>query len=169
MKSLKTDSKYSSLDVDQDAKSSCKICKPMVLCASQFSKSEIAANTCSLGDDGETGLCCEDISENEVPIFLSGTRKTLLRSSGRSASSPISNDIVAKSTKRSQVLTQNITRVAAIESKRGGNGNKNGTSEFSHSRFQRQRKGVYELGQYALIATITASKVLETARKGNLK
>ena len=141
----------------------------MVLCASQFSKSEIAANTCSLGDDGETGLCCEDISENDVPIFLSGPRKTLLRSSGRSGLSPISNDIVVKSSKTSKVLTQKITRVAAIESKRGGNGNKNGTSEFSHSRFQRQRNGVYELGQYALIATITASKLLETARKGNLK
>ena len=147
----------------------------MVLCASQLSKSEIAANTCSLGDDGETGLCCEDITENEVPMFLSGTRKPLLgsnplsRSSSRTGLSLISNDIVAKSSKTSQIVTKNITRVAAIESKRGGNGNKNGTSEFSHSRFQRQRKGVYELGQYALAATIAASKILETARKGNLR
>lgn len=144
----------------------------MVLCASQLSKSEISANTCSLGDDGETGLCCEDITENDVPIFLSGTRKPLLGSSSRSDKtglSLISNDIVAKSSKTSQIVTQNITRVAAIESKRGGNGNKNGTSEFSHSRFQRQRKGVYELGQYALAATIAASKILETARKGKVR
>ena len=122
-----------------------------------------------MGDNGEIGLCCEDVSENIIPNLKLNIRKTILASTGRVQSSQISNNIVAKSSKAGHIFTKNITALAAIESKRGGSGNDKGTPEYSHSRFQRQRKGVYELGQYALTSTITAVKILETARKGNLK
>ena len=123
-------------------------------------------------NNGGIGLCCKDVTSNKVPNFnaLRGTASksrstaSLLRSS---SSNQVSKDIIVNSTKSSQVLTKNITDEAGIESKRGGNGNKKGTSEYSHSRFQRQRKGVYELGQYALTTTIAAAKILETVRMGN--
>ena len=127
-----------------------------------------------MDDDGGVGLCCDDITSNNIPDFIkwreihskSVSRKAILTSI---ESNKVTNDIVVKSAKSGQILTRNITNLAEIESTRGGNGNKRGTPEWSHSRFQRQREGVYELGQYALSATIAAAKILETARKGKFK
>ena len=79
------------------------------------------------------------------------------------------NKLVVESTISSQEELSNITRLADAESRKGGKGNKKGTAEFNHGRFQRQRKGVYELGQYALSSAIAAAKIRKTARKGKMK
>ena len=94
------------------------------------------------------------------------------RAASRSNSESIrgaSNKLVVESTISSQEELSNITRLADAESRKGGKGNKKGTAEFNHGRFQRQRKGVYELGQYALSSAIAASKIRKTARKGKMK
>ena len=77
------------------------------------------------------------------------------------------NKLVVESTISSQEELSNITRLADAESRKGGKGNKKGTAEFNHGRFQRQRKGVYELGQYALSSAIAAAKIRKTAKRGN--
>ena len=133
-------------------------------------------NICTLKGVISKGLYCKDVISNKLPDFL---RRSNVRSyqvlgassyASRSNSESITgapNKLVVESTISSQEELSNITRLADAESKKGGESNKKGTAEFNHGRFQRQRKGVYELGQYALSSAIAAAKIRKTATRGN--
>ena len=133
-------------------------------------------NICTLRGGISKGLYCKDVISNKLPDFL---RRSNVRSyqvlgassyASRSNSESITgapNKLVVQSTISSQEELSNITRLADAESKKGGESNKKGTAEFNHGRFQRQRKGVYELGQYALSSAIAAAKIRKTAKRGN--
>ena len=131
---------------------------------------------CTLRGGISKGLYCKDVISNKLPDFL---RRSNVRSyqvlgassyASRSNSESIigaPNKLVVESTISSEEELSNITRLADAESKKGGESNKKGTAEFDHGRFQRQRKGVYELGQYALSSAIAAAQIRKTAKRGN--
>ena len=135
-------------------------------------------NICTLKGGISKGMYCKDVISNRLPDFL---RRSNVRSyqvlgassyASRSNSESITcapNKLVVESTISSQEELSNITRLADAESKKGGESNKKGTAEFNHGRFQRQRKGVYELGQYALSSAIAAAKIRKTAKRGNIE
>ena len=133
-------------------------------------------NICTLKGGISKGMYCKDVISNRLPDFL---RRSNVRSyqvlgassyASRSNSESVTgapNKLVVEYTISSEEELSNITRLADAESKKGGESSKKGTAEFNHGRFQRQRKGVYELGQYALSSAIAAAKIRKTAKRGN--
>ena len=135
-------------------------------------------NICTLKGGISKGLYCKDVISNKLPDFLGKSNVRSYQVLGASSYASRSNSesikgapnkLVVESTISSQEELSNITKLADAESRKGGKGNKKGTAEFNHGRFQRQRKGVYELGQYALSSAIAAAKIRKTARKGKMK
>ena len=136
-------------------------------------------NICTLKGGISKGLYCKDVISNKLPDFLRRSNVRSYQAFGASAFASIANSesilgapnkLVVQSTISSQEELVNITRLLAdAESRKGGKGNKKGTAEFNHGRFQRQRKGVYELGQYALSSAIAAAKIRKTAKRGNIE
>ena len=121
-------------------------------------------------------MYCKDVISNRLPDFLRRSNVRSYQAFGASAFASIANSesilgapnkLVVQSTISSQEELVNITRLADAVSRKGGKSNKKGTAEFNHGRFQRQRKGVYELGQYALSSAIAAAKIRKTAKRGN--
>ena len=138
----------------------------------------MSENICTLKGGISKGLYCKDIILNKLPDFLTrsnvrsyqvlGASSYASRSNSESMTGA-TNNLVVESTISSQEELSNITKLADAESRKGGKGNKKGTAEFNHGRFQRQRKGVYELGQYALSSAIAAAKIRKTAKRGNIE
>ena len=102
-----------------------------MVCASQYSASLISSNLCTL-DDGKTkGLCCNDVTTNPIPNFISDVVAPTPPRPG--APNAMVFDAVSPGEDEREYLMDIANDVLD-----GGSVNEEGTAEFFHQFFLQQ-------------------------------